>query len=105
MDVTSPLLRRRVYWFIQDYRELGLEQQADVSLKNLFEQVRPTGEAVDSACGYFLQESLLVSVCTSCWTEEWTGTEELEDALVAVLSFGASLQGSFGGTCILRAGV
>uniref|UniRef100_A0AAV2LP98 Protein kinase domain-containing protein n=1 Tax=Knipowitschia caucasica TaxID=637954 RepID=A0AAV2LP98_KNICA len=49
------------YWFIQDYRELGLEQQADVSLKSLFEQVRPTGEAVDSACGYFLQESLLVA--------------------------------------------
>ncbi|KAI3377605.1 hypothetical protein L3Q82_008439, partial [Scortum barcoo] len=40
--------------------DLVAEQQADPSLKNLFQQVRPEGELLDSACGYFLQDSLLV---------------------------------------------
>ena len=40
--------------------DLAAEQQADSSLRELFQQVRPEGELLDSACGYFLQDSLLV---------------------------------------------
>uniref|UniRef100_A0A8P4GQ49 Gypsy retrotransposon integrase-like protein 1 n=1 Tax=Dicentrarchus labrax TaxID=13489 RepID=A0A8P4GQ49_DICLA len=40
--------------------DLVAEQQADPSLKVLFEQVRPENAVLDSACGYFLQDALLV---------------------------------------------
>lgn len=40
--------------------ELVVEQQADMSLKGLFAQVRPASEVVDSAWGDFLQDLLLV---------------------------------------------
>ena len=40
--------------------ELVTEQNADRSLAGLYGQVRPPGEMEDSACGYFLEDSLLV---------------------------------------------
>ena len=40
--------------------ELVAEQQTDMSLKSLFEQVRSASELADCACGYFIQDSLLV---------------------------------------------
>uniref|UniRef100_A0A3B4UD58 Gypsy retrotransposon integrase-like protein 1 n=1 Tax=Seriola dumerili TaxID=41447 RepID=A0A3B4UD58_SERDU len=40
--------------------DLVAAQQADSSLKPLFEQVRPESEMRDSACGYFLQDAMLV---------------------------------------------
>ncbi|KAK0143078.1 Retrovirus-related Pol polyprotein from transposon 412 [Merluccius polli] len=47
---------------VEDFEgfDLVAEQQADPSLKVLFEQVRPESEVLDSACGYFLQDALLV---------------------------------------------
>lgn len=40
--------------------ELAGEQQADMSLKSVFEQVRPESDLSDCVCGYFIQDSLLV---------------------------------------------
>ena len=40
--------------------DLVAEQQADAYLKEIFPLVRPEEELFDSACGYFLQDSLLV---------------------------------------------
>ncbi len=42
------------------HSELVLEQQADSSLSELFQLVKPDTEMEDSASGYFLQNSLLV---------------------------------------------
>ncbi|CAL8234859.1 unnamed protein product, partial [Boreogadus saida] len=39
--------------------DLVAEQQADAYLKEIFPLVRPEEELFDSACGYFLQDSLL----------------------------------------------
>ncbi|KAI3366213.1 hypothetical protein L3Q82_010034, partial [Scortum barcoo] len=41
--------------------DLVAEQQADPSLKDLFQRVRPEGELLNSAYSYFLQDSLLRS--------------------------------------------
>lgn len=51
--------------------DLMAEQQAGSTLKGLFQQMRPLSEALESVCGYFLQDSLLVRE----WVQHSQGTD------------------------------